>query len=467
MPTSNKIYELPKKMFGFFTFDLNRKVTLIFTVIIVIVIIIDSTIVEFHSFSGMRTSSTVNGVIFISFSVLFAITGILLATSVRTIIYKASYKLPKNLKNFHYIILGAQILAISLLSVTIFQIIASNKYHILLLHVITYLSHVSALIFTIPLIVILAKWFISRRNNMILLYILTFSLVSINIVVSLVYYENILLRSTVIEIRPYRISSYVTAFYSTPTDKSVSTMYNIVFMLSFSVMWIATVFFLNQYKFRIGKVRYYTFIAIPLIYFIFPFHIYFANLLSPFVLNSPITVSVMYTILFSATKQIGAFLFSLSFLIASAVVPKDSVRKSLLISSIGMTILFSSVEITPLNFKVLPPYGLVTESFIPIGAFLLLVGIYTSAINVSQDSDLRREFRRSAMSQLALFRTIGITQMEKELIKNFKSAENRTSNYEITAEDNSIENVKQIVREVLEELKRKNLGNKKNPDESI
>ena len=135
---------------------------------------------------------------------------------------------------------------------------------------------------------------------------------------------------------------------------------------------------LNQYKYRLGKIKYYALTIMPLIYFIFPFHTYFANLLSPFVLDSPIAVSVIYTILFSASKQVGAFLFSLSFLIASTVVPKDSVRKSLLISCIGMTILFSSVEITPLQYKVLPPYGLITEAFIPLGAFLLLVGIFTS-----------------------------------------------------------------------------------------
>jgi len=132
---------------------------------------------------------------------------------------------------------------------------------------------------------------------------------------------------------------------------------------------------LNQYKYRLGKIKYYAFTIIPLIYFIFPFHTYFADLLSPFVLNSPIAVSAIYTILFNASKQVGAFLFSLSFLIASTVVPNASVKKSLLISCIGMVILFSSVEITPLQYKILPPYGLVTEAFIPLGAFLLLVEI--------------------------------------------------------------------------------------------
>jgi hypothetical protein len=448
-------------MFSSFSFELNKKISFIFILVIASIIIIDSSIVEFYSFSGVRTSSAVNVVIFIAFSIVFVFSGILLVTCVKTIISSTAYKLPKNLRNFHYIIFGTQIVTIGLISVTIFQIIAFNKYHILLLQLVTYISHVSALVFAIPLVVILVKWFKSRRNYIILLYIITFSLVSANIVVSLTYYEQILLRSDAVEIRPYRIPSYVTAFFSTPADDSLSTAYNVIFIVSFLVIWIATMVLLNQYKYRLGKIRYYALTIIPLIYFIFPFHTYFANLLSPFVLNSPIAVSVIYTILFSASKQVGAFLFSLSFLIASTVVPKDSVRKSLLISCIGMTILFSSVEITPLQYKALPPYGLITEAFIPLGAFLLLVGIFTSAINVSQDGELRRDFRKSVMGQLSLLRTIGITQMEKELIKNFKIAEKRTDNRETVQESYPEEDVKQIVREVLEEIKKRDLNKRK------
>jgi hypothetical protein len=440
--------------------SLTRKSSLIFILVIASIIIIDSTIVEFYSFSGVRTSSGVNVVIFIAFSIVFAFSAILLVTCVKTITSKSTYKLPKKLRNFHYIIFGVLILTIGLISMTIFQIIALNKYHIILLHLVTYISHLSALAFAIPLVVILAKWFKSRRNYIILLYIITFSLVSTNIVVSLAYYEQILSRSYVIEIKPYRISTYVTGFYSKPADESLSSDYNVIFILSFLVIWVATMALLNQYKYRLGKIRYYALTIIPLIYFIFPFHTYFANLLSPFVLNSPIAVSVIYTILFSATKQVGAFLFSLSFLIASRVVPNDSVKKSLLISCIGMTILFSSVEITPLQYKVLPPYGLITEAFIPLGAFLLLVGIFTSAVNVSQDGELRRDFRKSAIAQLNLLRTIGIAQMEKELVKNFKLAEKRYPNLE-TTQDYSEENVKQIVHEVLQELKQKDFGKRK------
>ena len=77
----------------------------------------------------------------------------------------------------------------------------------------------------------------------------------------------------------------------------------------------------------------------------------------------------------------------------------------------------SSIETTPLQYRVFPPYGLITEAFVPIGSYLLFVGIFTSAKHISRDTELRKEFYKGAASQLTLLKAIGVSQMEKELEK--------------------------------------------------
>ncbi|MGB0028259.1 MAG: hypothetical protein WBP64_15595, partial [Nitrososphaeraceae archaeon] len=136
----------------------------------------------------------------------------------------------------------------------------------------------------------------------------------------------------------------------------------------------------------------------------------------------------------------------------SSLVYDDRISKSLLISSIGIAILFGSVEITPLQYHVYPPYGLITESFIPLGSYLLLVGISISAKNISQDAELRKEFYRRAESQLNLLKAIGVSEMEKELMKQVASLQKRSSITEIPDETLEDEKVKVIIREVLDEL---------------
>ena len=74
----------------------------------------------------------------------------------------------------------------------------------------------------------------------------------------------------------------------------------------------------------------------------------------------------MYVLIFSATKQVGALVFSLVFWTASSLVYNDQIRKSLLLSSIGIAILYGSLAIAPLQYHVYPPYGLITEAFIPL-----------------------------------------------------------------------------------------------------
>ena len=192
----------------------------------------------------------------------------------------------------------------------------------------------------------------------------------------------------------------------------------------------ATVILLSQYRYKLGRTKYFGLLFIPLIYYLFPFQGYFGNIFSPFVINSPVAFGIVYVLTFSATKQVGALLFSLAFWTASSLVAKDGVSKSLLISAIGMAILFGSIDIATLQYRLYPPYGLVTEAFMPIGSYLLFIGIFTSATGVARDTNLRKEFYKSAKSQLGLLKTIGVTQMENELLKEYKPILNRSKTME-------------------------------------
>lgn len=118
-----------------------------------------------------------------------------------------------------------------------------------------------------------------------------------------------------------------------------------------------------------------------------------------------------------------------------------------------MAIVFGSIEISPLQYRIFPPYGLVTVAFIPLGAYLLLVGITTSAIGVSRDAHSRKEFYKLAHSQLSLLKTIGITQMENELLKECKPVLARSNELKET-EYQPLEqsDVKEIIHAVLQEL---------------
>ena len=95
-----------------------------------------------------------------------------------------------------------------------------------------------------------------------------------------------------------------------------------------------------------------------------------------------------------------------------------------------MTIIFASIELAPLQFRAYPPFGLVTEAYIPIGAYLLFVGIFTSAVQISRNAELRKIFYRNASAQLDLFKSIGVSQMEKELEERVKAMQKSSEAWE-------------------------------------
>jgi len=278
-------------------------------------------------------------------------------------------------------------------------------------------------------------------------------------VVALIYNESYLFAPFSI-IKPYSIDQYVGSFSGGTINASfaggtetLSTLYDVLSLSSFLLMWVATAILLNQYRYKMGRIKYFSLMSLPLVYYIFPFQNYFGDSIFSLLQSSPVFFSALYILIFSASKQVGALLFGLVFWTASSLVHDERIRKSLLISSIGMVILFGSVQIKSLQYHVYPPFGLVTEAFIPLGTYLLFVGIFISARHISREAEVRKEFYNSASSQLTLLKTIGVSQMEKELESQVKFVEKRFKPLE-TTEEPELEDtdIKEILHDVLTEL---------------
>ena len=368
---------------------------------------------------------------------------------------ESHYTISRNIKYFHWFILYSQILTLCIILTTILQMILVNKYNIVLLRVETYLAYISTLVFLILLVFIFIGWAKSKRNHMIILFSISFSLLAINIAISLLYLDSYISRAISIysDIKPYNIAIFVTNFAVLALNQKLAIVYDIVSILSFSFMWIATAILLSHYRYKLGRIKYFLLISIPLIYYLSSFESYFENVFLSFILDSPTIAAIFYVLILNITGQIGALFFSLSFLIASALVAKSKVRQSLLISGIGMAIIFGSLEITTLQYTLYPPYGLITLAFMPLGSYLLFIGIMTSAQNVSRNIEIRQELYKNAKSELSFLKEIGMAQMENELVKKCKNIAKRTpipgetDNFDLEQEE-----VMEIIHNVLNEL---------------
>jgi hypothetical protein len=436
--------DILRELATYFAFTLNRRTTLFAIMIIIAAVIFDSTIVAISSYGGLEAPEFINTILFLIIFLVFAFVSLVLIKFAKNILNSYSFvSISRALRYSDAIMVTTQILTISLIILIVLQIFITNQYSITLLRAQTYVSHISATVILSFLVFMFGKWLASKRNYTVAIYTFSFLLVGINLIVSLIYLDAYFSISPKPDVSSYPIVSYVTNLSPSITTDLFSRLFDILSLISF---------LLKQYRHKLGRVKYLVPIGLPLVYYVYPFQSFFGDPFLPLLQSLPPSFSIAYILIFSATKQVGALLFSFAFLTASSLINDDRVRKSLLISAIGIAILVGSIEITPLQYHVYPPYGIITMAFLPLGTYLLFVGILISAKNISRDAELRKLFYKRAESQLNLLRAIGISEMEKEIVKQVRSLEDNITVPAPEPETLSDEKVRDIIHDVLTEL---------------
>ena len=80
-----------------------------------------------------------------------------------------------------------------------------------------------------------------------------------------------------------------------------------------------------------------------------------------------------------------------------------------------------------------PPFGLATITVLVMASFLMLLGIYNSAILVSANNELRKSIYKHAVES-RLLRLIGHAEMESEIEKTVRKISKDKNILEIDAE---------------------------------
>jgi len=436
-------------------FKLTNKLVLFFILTISVIIIIDSNVINFFAYTNEELPVTSKVTIFTIFSIAFSIVAIVLLKTIESSHLTSNYKQKKTQNLMRFTALACQCMVVAILAAEIVQMGFVSMYNSNLTLMILFTSFAPSIMFTLSLVLLLVGWFRSSKNFMIIAYAISFSIVSIYLVLSMVY-VNAQFTYNAEWIKAKSLHNTLVNSFVSNLSLSFGVALDALFLISFVLAWVATVALLRQYRNKIGRTRFWVIMTIPLIYFLFPFETYFANFSEEMLSGSPVIFTVIYIILFSATKQVGGLLFSIVFLTAATKIKQPNLQNSLKIAAIGIAVVFSSTEITSLLYAAYPPYGVLSIMLMPVGSYSLYIGLFASAKLVSQDKKLRQEFFQSAEKQLALLKTIGKVQMEKELEKSLKSILKRSSVLDESKDDyRGEENVRELVQEVLEELRSK------------
>ena len=257
------------------------------------------------------------------------------------------------------------------------------------------------------------SWFRTSKNFVILAYGISAAILAIHLGFTLFFAATELLD------RPAEVRTAVTRtpFFLPGSISSVlDNIHTLTSIISFSALWAATVLLLHHYSQKVGKIRYWILVSLPLVYFLSQFPTFFLNLFNAIIRENPIFFGSLLTFVFTLSKPAGGILFGIAFWTISRHLRSTiAVRDYLLISALGFVLLFTSDQAIVLINLAYPPFGVPTVSMMGLSSYLIFIGIYYSAISLSHDDRVRREIKKFAMQESSLLDSIGSAQVEKNI----------------------------------------------------
>jgi hypothetical protein len=383
--------------------------------------ILDSILVLFYSLPIGELSPVMNFILFTIFLLFFYYSNyVFLKYSWRA--YLAPHvKSGRFLRLIYNLtMLNQCILSISLAIIAL-QLIFIGHYDMAVRNISIYISHISAICYLLILVYQFVRWFTTNRNPVILAYALGFTTIALNIVISAVYLvDDSTYHDPAPRLRSIRnqIGDYTN--YGSDLLSTLITSYTYLSFVSSICIWTPSIILLKTYSRRLGKIKYWVLVAIPLVYFFFPIFLQEIGLYSELLLEYGTQFSLFFYAIFSPYKQIGGLLFGIVFWLTASRISRPNLKALLEIAGIGMILLFGSTVLHGLSFIVAPPFGMITISFVGLASFMLLSGIYLSVTQLSRDTAVRRELYKTTEEQFGLLGRISIAEVNKTLEEKVK-----------------------------------------------
>jgi MFS family permease len=350
-----------------------------------------------------------------------------------------------------------QMIVGGLLVFLLLQTVVMQDYHTLALLAILWISYGTSIFLMALLAKRFLSWFSTNRNHIIAMYALASISIAINVGFTISFVTDILIDRPA-AIGPYSAGSMVIVPRDSPTALNNSGFF-VSSIVAFATLWLSTAMLLSHKAPMLGKLKFWLVIGSPLVLFLAQFASFFGQFLDPLIEADPVTFSIWITLIFTLSKPIGGLLFGAAFYTIAKKFSNDvAIRDYLIVSAIGFVLLFSSNQASVLLAGPYPPFGIATSSFVGIASFFVFLGIYSSAISISQDSALRQLVRKNAVDQSRMLDMIGTAHLTEaiqgKVIKLVQANSEKLMEATGIESSESEENVKRFIGEVVSELNR-------------
>lgn len=367
-------------------------------------------------------------------------------------------------KSFSTIVTITQYVLTVILGLLVLQILLTSHYYTAILN---WSSAITYALAAITMGILTSKFFLwyntNRRKIVVLLFGISTMAVSINMIIYLVFVSGTL-SSMPAERNPQSQAPSI-FFPSNTIMGTVQSMWAISFLVSFILLWTSTVILLHHYSQRLGRLKFWSLLIRPL-----AAQVSIYAVIVPLVNQqqipdlSSISISKIdkfYLNIFgySLPGILAGILFGIPFLIVARTIRHSGpLRDYLIIAGFGLVLFeMSTAPAEGVATAPYPPFGLASVLFAGLACYLILIGLYYSAVSISENSNLRKSIREYAIKETQLLDSIGTAHMEIEiqrrvidLTKEHQDRMTEESGIETAISDDEM---RRYLQQVLDEIK--------------
>lgn len=327
----------------------------------------------------------------------------------------------------------------------------NNRYD-LSLYVVFVIYNLSSSVIIVGILVFkLISWLRQNKNLFVFLYGIAFAIF-------------FLATSSALATILLEIEGRSSSFSAVPNPWDISSMrplissdiYRASSLAMFALVWFATALMLRGYSLnytkRVGVRKYWILVSLPLLYFLASSD-FVVNQLSAFIFQYPsISTLIVYSI--GGTKQVGGLFFAISFILMSRNSSNMNLKIFLSYSASGIMMLFSSLQISVLALIPYPAFGLTTLSIMPVASYLLLIGLYYSALSIAYDRQVLLSLKKRVKDDTSAFLSgIGSAEWSKNIESTVDDVIRRAGDSvkQIDSELSS-EDIQKYLKETIQEI---------------
>ena len=213
---------------------------------------------------------------------------------------------------------------------------------------------------------------------------------------------------------------------------------------------------LRPYIQRLGQIKFWAIMGVVMVYYLASFPLFVLGYFNP---AAETDVDVLNSILiFSVGAVLSGILFGVARLSIARTLKGSALRNYMAIAACGTVLLYVTLQ-AQVSQAAYPPFGLVSTACVGFSTYLIYIGLYSSAVTVSQDLALRQSIRKSVTAQSKLLDSIGTAQMETEFQRRVLTVAKKAS--DDMAEKTGVEpsmtedEIKDYIGRVIKELESK------------